>query len=290
MAHSLTTSDPHTQVWRDVRTYLEFERDEGRTVIPLSNTAHQRMRAWLAAERPSASAPAPQPTDTAPRQVVRPAAASSASAKPSGPAMTPPAKSSGTGSTPALDAIAREIAGCTLCTLAATRHCTVPGHGNPHPDLMFIGEAPGESEDRQGLPFVGRSGALLTRMITNLGMSRDEVFIANILKCRPPGNRTPTPKERETCLPYLKSQIDTLRPKVIVTLGATALRGLLGNDKELAGSRGVWHEYRGIPLMPTYHPSYLLRNLKARFITWDDMLKVLERLGRRPPEPPSAAK
>ncbi len=251
-------------VWRDFRAYLEYERDEGHARIIVMDTTRQRVESWAAP---------PQSRASSAKAVTAPPVSSVAASS-----ISPETSEAST-----LGEIARDIAACTRCDLSRTRTNTVPGHGHPRPQLLFIGEAPGEEEDRQGLPFVGRSGALLTRMIKRMGLSRDEVFIANILKCRPPGNRTPTSAERETCRPFLERQIATLSPAVIVILGATALHGLLQVETAISQSRGVWHEYRGIPVMPTYHPSYLLRNLKARFDTWDDMLQVLDRIGRRPP-------
>lgn len=184
-----------------------------------------------------------------------------------------------------LTKIAAKISSCNACGLHQTRHKTVPGEGSCSPELMFIGEAPGADEDKQGIPFVGRAGQLLTRLITALGMTRSEVFIGNILKCRPPDNRNPQPKEIEACLPFLIQQIEILQPKVIVTLGATALTGLLGQgpDFKISHVRGTWLEFHGIPLMPTYHPSYLLRNPSAKRDVWQDMLLVLQKLGRQPP-------
>ena len=157
--------------------------------------------------------------------------------------------------------IAGEISGCKKCVLHKTRTKTVPGQGNSHPEIMFIGEAPGADEDEQGEPFVGRAGQLLTKIILATGLSRSDVYIANILKCRPDtpgqsaGNRPPTPEERATCIPYLQEQIDLIKPKAIVALGATAVDGLLGKTLGITKLRGNWQEYRGIPLMPTYHPA-----------------------------------
>ncbi len=178
---------------------------------------------------------------------------------------------------------------CQKCpNLAASRKSVVFGVGNINADLMFIGEAPGADEDVQGEPFVGRAGEKLTQIIQTMGLTREDVYIANILKCRPDtpgqtaGNRPPTPDEMERCLPYLHAQIDLIRPKVIVTLGATAVDGLFGKTPGvgITRARGKWRQYRGIPVMPTYHPSYLLRpnanNVKRE--TWEDMLQVLERL------------
>lgn len=187
--------------------------------------------------------------------------------------------------TATLSALTDEIAHCRRCALHNTRTNTVPGQGNPQPDLMFIGEAPGEDEDLQGKAFVGRAGQLLTRIIEAMGFTRAEVFIGNILKCRPPNNRKPAPEEMQVCLPFLQAQIAALRPRVIVALGATAVEGLLqpGPDFRISHVRGKWHEFSGIPLMPTYHPSYLLRNPIAKKDVWIDMQEVLRRLGRQPP-------
>jgi DNA polymerase len=160
----------------------------------------------------------------------------------------------------------------------------VPGQGTKNPDLLFIGEGPGAEEDRQGLAFVGKAGDLLTRMITVMGFSRDEVFIANVVKCRPPGNRNPNPQEMAACMPYLEEQIDVLKPKVIVALGATAIKGLLGDELvSITRIRGSWMQFKGIDLMPTFHPAYLLRNPDAKKDVWKDLQKVLQRIGRKPP-------
>ena len=176
---------------------------------------------------------------------------------------------------------------CTKCPhLASSRTQTVFGVGNPDAELMFIGEAPGVDEDKQGEPFVGRAGQLLTRIIETMGLAREEVYIANILKCRPDtspgsfGNRPPTPREMQTCRPYLAEQIDIIRPKVLVALGAVAVEGLLGTRGTMRELRGRWHSYNGTPLMITYHPAYLLRNQapSEKRKVWEDMLQVLERL------------
>ena len=178
---------------------------------------------------------------------------------------------------------------CTKCAhLACSRTQTVFGVGNPDAELMFIGEAPGVDEDRQGEPFVGRAGQLLTRIIETMGLIREEVYIANILKCRPDmprgsfGNRPPTPLEMQTCRPYLVEQIDIIQPKVLVALGAVAVEGLLGTRATMRELRGRWHSYNGTPLMITYHPAYLLRNQapSEKRKVWEDMLQVLERLER----------
>jgi DNA polymerase len=176
---------------------------------------------------------------------------------------------------------------CVKCPhLASSRKNVVFGVGSIDAQLMFVGEAPGADEDEQGEPFVGRAGQLLTKIIQATGLSRADVYIANILKCRPDtpgqsaGNRKPTPDEMATCIPYLHEQIDLIRPKVIVALGATAVDGLLGKTIGITKLRGNWQTYRGTPLMPTYHPAYLLRNqaMSEKRKVWEDMLAVMEKL------------
>jgi uracil-DNA glycosylase len=183
--------------------------------------------------------------------------------------------------------LAERAAVCVKCPhLVARRHTVVFGVGDPEAKLMFVGEAPGEDEDLQGEPFVGRAGQLLTKMILAMGLTREQVYIANIVKCRPdmppgaPGNRKPTKLEMETCVPYLRAQIDVIQPAAMVALGATAVEGLLGPIGTIGSLRGKFLEYRGTPLMPTYHPSYLLRNQSntEKRKVWDDLLKVMERL------------
>ena len=177
---------------------------------------------------------------------------------------------------------------CVRCpNLVAARKNVVFGVGDINAQLMFIGEAPGADEDDQGEPFVGKAGLLLTRIIRTMGLTRESVYIGNILKCRPDtpgqasGNRKPTAEEMQTCIPYLHEQIDLIRPKVIVALGGTAVEWLLGKTIGITKLRGQWRTYRGIPLMPTYHPAYLLRNqaLSEKRRVWEDMLQVMEKLG-----------
>ena len=184
----------------------------------------------------------------------------------------------------ALAAIAQQVAACRLCPLCEQRTKTVPGQGNPlSPDILFIGEAPGADEDRQGLAFVGAAGQLLTKMIAAMGYTRDDVFIANICKCRPPDNRQPLPEEMTACLPFLRRQIALLHPTLIVALGATAVKGLLNSTQGITKLRGTWCDFEGIPVMPTYHPAYLLRNPPAKHEAWADLQAVLKRLGRSAP-------
>ena len=188
-----------------------------------------------------------------------------------------------------LAAMRGPVLACTKCPhLVQSRTQVVFGVGNPEAELMLVGEAPGEDEDRQGEPFVGKAGQLLTKIIETMGYARDDIYIANVLKCRPdmppgmPGNRKPKPAEMQTCLPYLREQIDIIQPRAIVALGATAMEGLLGAVEPMARLRGRWHDFQGTPLMATYHPAYLLRNqsLGEKRKVWEDMLMVLEKLGK----------
>jgi uracil-DNA glycosylase family 4 len=178
----------------------------------------------------------------------------------------------------ALAALAEVVSGCRRCRLCEGRQKTVFGAGNPHAGLMFIGEGPGAEEDRQGLPFVGRAGELLTRIIEAIGMTRAEVYIANIVKCRPPGNRDPQPDEVAACRSYLERQIALIRPRLIVALGRIAAQTLLGNDLPIGRMRGQWFQVMGVPVMVTYHPAALLRNPALKRPTWEDMQEVRDRL------------
>jgi DNA polymerase len=184
----------------------------------------------------------------------------------------------------ALQEIREDLGDCTRCKLHGLgRRQIVFGVGNPHADLMFVGEAPGADEDVQGIPFVGRAGQLLTKMIEAMGFSRDEVYIANVIKCRPPGNRNPDPDEVEQCEPFLFRQIESIQPKVIVALGAFAAKALLKTQDPISRLRGRLYEYHGAKLIPTFHPSYLLRSPDQKKYAWDDLKKALAALDRQPP-------
>jgi len=178
-----------------------------------------------------------------------------------------------------LAAIAGETEKCELCDLSKTRNKVVFGAGDPNARLMFIGEAPGADEDRQGTPFVGRAGKLLTNMITAMGLDRDSVYIANILKCRPPANRNPEPDEIKACEPYLKRQVESIGPEIICALGAISAKTLLDTQTPISKLRGKFHTYKGIALAATYHPAYLLRNPGAKTEAWKDLQMIMERLG-----------
>lgn len=227
------------------------------------------LRALSQPPRPAAIAPAP-------------GVASVPATRPAVPAPPPSAEKAA-----AFAALRERALACIRCPhLASSRKHVVFGVGNIDAQLMFIGEAPGADEDAQGEPFVGRAGELLTKIIQATGLTRADVYIANILKCRPDtpgqaaGNRKPTPAEMTTCIPFLHEQIDLIRPRVIVALGATAVEGLLGKTVGITRLRGQWQTYRETPLMPTYHPAYLLRNqaMSEKRKVWEDMLAVMEKL------------
>jgi len=183
-----------------------------------------------------------------------------------------------------LEELAEQASLCTRCGLAAKRHSVVFGSGNPNADLMFIGEGPGAEEDRQGLPFVGAAGRLLTKIIEAIGLSRADVYIGNIVKCRPPGNRDPKPEEVAACRGYLERQIALVQPKIIVALGRVAAQSLLGEATPIGKLRGRWHSAFGVTLMPTYHPAALLRSSSFKRPVWEDMQRVRDRLKELSPK------
>lgn len=176
------------------------------------------------------------------------------------------------------DSLHAQIEACRKCGLCRQIHRKVPGQGNANARLMFIGEGPGADEDLQGLAFVGRAGQLLTRMIAAIGYTREETYICNVVKCRPPQNRTPTPEEAAACLPYLRAQFSLVRPRVIVLLGATAARAVLGEQIRITRDRGKWVERKGVFFMPTYHPAALLRDESKKREAWEDMKAVRDKL------------
>lgn len=247
--------------------YLNYLKEQGVTHVPASGKASRTREGKAAPPAAGRFSPA-SATGTGPTQ-----AASASGSPPSSP--------------DTLDSLVAEVAACQACPLAATRMNTVPGQGRLQPDIMFVGEGPGADEDEQGLAFVGRAGQLLTKMITAMGYTRDQVFIGNIVKCRPPGNRVPTPEEMAGCIPYLKRQIAVIRPKLIVCLGATAARGLVQEKLPIGKARGHWREFEGIPVMLTFHPAYLLRDPRKKVEAWADLKAVLARLGKEPPSSPS---
>ena len=183
-----------------------------------------------------------------------------------------------------LDGLDANVSSCTRCELSLTRTNTVFGEGSEKARLMFVGEAPGKDEDEQARPFVGRAGKLLTKIIESIGLEREDVFIANILKCRPPENRNPMPTEIVSCTPYLIKQIELINPKVICTLGKFASQTLLETETPISKLRGKFYYYQGIKLMPTYHPAYLLRNSTGKKDVWEDMQKIAKELSLKIPK------
>ncbi len=259
-------------------SYLRLLKEQGVARVPASPKA-AAIRAQTAARRRATPTPAAiRATASSPAQTAHGKAA------PATLSLSPVLPENPPGAT--LDTIAAEILSCRSCPLGPPPTRYVPGAGNgDSPDVMFVGEGPGADEDAQGLPFVGRSGQLLTKMIAAMGYTRDQIFLGNIVKCRPPGNRTPEPGEMAACLPYLRRQIALIRPKLLVCLGATAMRGLLGIKGSLTASRGQWYDFEGIPVMVTFHPAYLLRDPTKKKYAWADLKLVLARLGRTPPTP-----
>jgi DNA polymerase len=186
------------------------------------------------------------------------------------------------GSSPSsLELLNKEIANCSLCKLGQTRTNIVYGVGNPDAELVFVGEAPGRDEDQQGIPFVGRAGRLLTKIIEAMDLKREDVYICNIIKCRPPENRNPLPEEIEACEPFLIKQLESIKPKAICALGKFAAQTLLKTETPISTLRGSFQDYHGIPLMPTYHPAYLLRNPRMKKAVWEDMKLLRKRLRKR---------
>jgi DNA polymerase len=282
-------SAAYDQLLDGVIQHLEELKERGVRFVAVSPETvaglAQRPPAIPAARKPApAPRPAAQPVAQKPpvEQALSLALPGEATAPAAAPALSPEDRAA------AFAELSQRVAVCAKCPhLAAARKNVVFGVGNLNADLMFIGEAPGADEDEQGEPFVGKAGQLLTKIIQTMGLTRESVYIGNILKCRPDtpgqsaGNRKPTPEEMQTCISYLHEQIDLIRPKVIVALGGTAVEGLLGKTIGITKLRGQWRTYRGIPLMPTYHPAYLLRNqaLSEKRRVWEDMLQVMERLG-----------
>jgi len=181
-----------------------------------------------------------------------------------------------------LAALEAFLAGCPRCKLSKARTHIVFGQGNPRAELMFVGEAPGRDEDEQGLPFVGRAGQLLTKIIAAMGKKREDVYIANVLKCRPPNNRNPEPDEVASCLPFLQEQIRLISPRVLVTLGTFAAQAVLGTDDSIGRLRGRWQSAHGVRIMPTFHPAFLLRSPERKKDVWEDMKKVRDYLAGAP--------
>ena len=272
------SQDEVAEVAEELRRHLSWLADAGIREIPAVPAGEP---ARSEAPRPAA---APPPTPPPPSRVHGSPAARSTEPppKPEAPARATPGSYAlsdrGCGSE-ALLAVRRELGECSRCKLAGGRTKLVFGVGNPSAELAFVGEGPGEDEDRQGEPFVGRAGQLLTKMIEAMGYRREDVYIANVVKCRPPGNRNPEPDEIEACEPFLRSQLAAIGPRVIVALGKFAVQTLLREKTPITRLRGQWFDYHGIRLMPTFHPAYLLRNPADKRLVWEDIQKVMGVLG-----------
>ena len=262
------------QAQAQVRAYLEYFRDLGvydfyRNGEPAAFEAVQEPAVEVVPE-PVAAAPVPVPPEIDIPRIV-----------PFNDLVPlPTTQLSPADKAPALEGILRDIGDCTRCPLAyAGRHKIVFGDGDPNARLMFVGEGPGADEDEQGIPFVGKSGQLLTNMIQAMGLRRDQVYIANIVKCRPPANRAPEPVEANTCTQFLVRQMDVVRPDYVVALGATAAMYLLGVKQSLASLRGRFHDVRGAKAVITYHPAFLLRDPRQKGEAWKDLQMVMAAMG-----------
>ncbi|MDH3285616.1 MAG: uracil-DNA glycosylase [Acidobacteriota bacterium] len=258
----MTSDDPRGEAARWLRLY----RDLGVEEVKVERSA--------AGSRPAARAPRPA-AQPGPPALFEPGDRTG-SALPRAPRHEDPQG--------ALEVLRRDVIGdCTRCRLSENRSNVVFGVGDPAARLMFVGEGPGADEDRQGEPFVGRAGQLLDRIIAAMGLTREQVYIANIVKCRPPENRNPRPDEAATCLPFLRAQFEIIQPEIIVTLGKVALEELLGRKiPSITRARGEWFEYGGIPVKATFHPAYLLRSPSAKRPVWEDMQEVMQKLGLLP--------
>ncbi|MDP3234193.1 MAG: uracil-DNA glycosylase [Myxococcales bacterium] len=258
-------SDELKELALELRRHLAWQEADGSRVILGDRTARPTA--------PAVSKPAPAAvarTAPAPVAAKAPAPVSRAPSPPAEPITKRP-----------LDEIRRELGDCQRCKLCSGRKTIVFGSGNPRAELVFVGEGPGEEEDLKGVPFVGQAGQLLTRMIEAMKFTRDDVYICNVVKCRPPNNRNPEPDEIEACEPFLKAQLASLQPKVIVALGKFAAQTLLRDTTAITRLRGQWREYQGVPLMPTFHPAYLLRKPEEKRVAWMDLQEVMKRLGKQ---------
>ena len=253
-------------VLKDLSRHLEWQASAGGTSI---------LAAPRTAQHASPARPVAEPVPPG-----DPASPSAQSALPLGDATVAVPQGSPLRETRSLEEIREDLGDCRRCKLCSGRTHLVFGVGNPHAKLVFVGEGPGAEEDAQGIPFVGKAGQLLTKMIEAMGFSRDEVYICNVIKCRPPNNRNPEPDEIESCEPFLKAQLGAISPQVIVALGKFAAQTLLREQTAITRLRGNWRQYCGIPLMPTFHPAYLLRNPAEKRSAWSDLRQVMRRFGR----------
>src|ERR1044072_7206726 len=273
------TNDELTDVLRNLREHAKFMRELGVEEVSLFAENDQSPTMGIEAAASPAVAATRKMVETPVPEVARPAAVPndvpSASSLFSGLTVSEPALSK---STETLEQIWADIGDCTRCGLCEGRTQVVNTHGNRQSRLMFVGEAPGADEDAQGKPFVGRAGQLLTKIIEAIGMKRDDVIIGNVNRCRPPGNRQPTLEEAAICRPFLFREIAVIQPQVIVVMGNTALRNLLEVREGITRVRGKFQDFRGIKVMPTFHPAYLLRDPSKKRETWEDLKMVMEHL------------
>lgn len=250
----------------DIRSHVEFQRALGVKALEIPASAARPVAAKPAPSQKSSAAPV---KPAAPVSPPRPSAVETARVDAISTAL--PAS---------LEAVQKEIGDCTRCKLNKGRNTIVFGEGNPQAAVLFVGEGPGFEEDQQGRPFVGAAGQLLTDIIVKgMKLRREDVYICNIVKCRPPGNRNPEPDEVDACIGFVKKQIAAIKPKVIVTLGNVPTQNLLNTKQGITKLRGVWQDYQGIPVMPTFHPSYLLRSPGEKGKVWEDIKMVMGKLG-----------
>ena len=293
---ALPGAEAMAEVLADVRRYLGWHRDvAGEELQASMDGALGALAAAVSVEvtvegsstppvvveyaevPPDPARPDPVPP-AAPARAPQPVAIDRAAARAPAPITAVARMNTGdAGEAPTLDEVRRALGDCKRCKLCSGRKNLVFGVGNPKARLVFVGEGPGAEEDNQGIPFVGAAGQLLTKMIAAMGYSRDEVYICNVVKCRPPGNRNPEPDEIAACQPFLEAQLNAIRPSVIIALGKFAAQTLLRSDTPITRLRGHWREYVGVPLMPTFHPAYLLRNPAEKKAAWTDLQAVMAR-------------
>ena len=265
-------------VKRRLSVWLRGESAFGLRSVAVDWKAIQDLQA---AKRPAAASNAAAAPKPSPRSLFAPTEELDLPAEPQAAAFTQPVASRPEKAAMLAQMDGDQVKPCEHCRLCKTRKNTVFGEGDPDAGIFFVGEGPGENEDLQGRPFVGRAGELLNKMIAGMGLRREQVYIANIVKCRPPDNRVPAPDEVEACTPFLVRQLEIVRPKVIVTLGLPASKYMLASRLSMGKLRGQWHNWRGIKLMPTYHPAFLLRSYteENRAAVWSDLKKVMAEVG-----------
>jgi DNA polymerase len=266
-----------TTLQEKISERLRFYEDLGLSPFYRDRRSPKKQLSTFSVESSSAAAEEPILPKAAPKATAVP----NIDSKPVLPVATGPSLFEGAGKIPGetLLKVREDLGECARCKLHKTRNKIVFGDGSAKAQLVFVGEGPGADEDAQGLPFVGRAGKLLTQMIEAMGLQRSDVYICNVVKCRPPGNRQPEPDEVEKCSPFLFRQLDVLQPKVIVCLGATAAQTLLQTNRGISHFRGQWMDFRGYKMLATYHPAYLLRNPAAKGDVWKDLQKVMAELG-----------